>query len=122
MLSPMTEDYAKILVLYFESMKRFPKTEHGRKPFIDALMTAPNVKAAENFCLRWIKEEKECPFPKDIYDAFRSFRPVNDIPEDTGCPICFGTGWKIVTSPKTDAHGTHYTGAKRCVCRPVKSA
>jgi hypothetical protein len=119
-IPPLDEAGAKLLVNSFERMKGCPKREGGLKPLIDAMLTAPNIRAAENFVNRWCREEKECPYPKDIYDAFKSFRPVNDVPEDTGCTLCFGTGWRIVTSPRVDSHGTHYTGAKRCICRPVK--
>jgi hypothetical protein len=77
---------------------------------IKAMQSAPSMEAAEAFVAGWIKSEHDCPKPVDIYDHFNP-RPGEYLgaPQNTGCPLCGGSGWRIV-----ERKGI--SGAKRCGC------
>jgi hypothetical protein len=116
-------------------LQKYPKSEKGEEALIAALQEAAETGyIAEKFVTGWIRSNKNCPMPCDIYQGLdapgriksniRSFPAIpkgQEIPPPTYlCNLCEDTGWYILELKQvcTDFPSTHYTGAKRCTHPP----
>lgn len=118
-------------VLKLKILDKYPKTPEGENALIAALRESAETKfVAERFVSGWIRTNKRCPMPCDIYQSLdtpgriksslASLPPIPkgfDVPPpEYRCKLCQDTGWFIVELKQEipDLPGEHYTGAKRC--------
>ena len=118
------------LVFRLKILERYPKTPEGEKALIEALETAETALQAKQFIDGWIRNNKKCPMPCDVYQSLDSpgkihstLRSLPRIPDGKDvpppqyrCNLCEDTGWHMITTKTEifDMPGQYYTAAKRC--------
>jgi hypothetical protein len=118
------------LVLRLKILEKYPKTSEGEGALVEALQTAETRLQATQFISGWIRNNKRCPMPCDVYQSLDSpgrvksgiisLPPVpkgQDVPPpDYKCRLCEDTGWFMVTTDKEifDMPGRYYKASKRC--------
>lgn len=133
----MITDSASVeeLVIKFKILEKYPKTAEGELALMEALSAADTKVQAEQFVNGWIRGNKRCPMPCDIYQAldtpgrrhagrysvhyggFPAIPAGAPIPAaEYHCDQCQDSGWFIVPTKKAipDRPGQFYTAAKRC--------
>jgi hypothetical protein len=84
---------------------------------VDMLETAPSPGAARTFVTCWLQDEPQMPTPAHIYRYFhptkRTDAATGPLPTSKNCPLCNGTGFRIVAGPNQT------TAAKPCSCRQM---
>lgn len=131
-------DIATAQVTRLKILEKYPKLEKGEEALIQALQESSETSyIAEKFVTGWIRSNKRCPMPCDIYQGLdapgriksdiRSYPKIpkgQDVPPpEYRCRLCEDTGWYIVEMPQTlpDFPEKHYTGVKRCTHPPEYS-
>jgi len=118
------------LVFRLKILERYPKTPEGEQALVEAIQTAETRLQAKQFIEGWIRNNKKCPMPCDVYQSLDSpgkihstLRSLPRIPDgkdipppEYRCNLCQDTGWYIVKTDKEifDMPGEYYTAARRC--------
>lgn len=117
------------LVRKWKILEKYPTSDAGEEALAEALakMSPP---IASQYVLNWIRENRKCPMPVDIYSHLgRSQKParvqISDFPPipkgeaipppEFSCNQCEDTGWYIIELPQRSADtNIPYTATKRC--------
>jgi hypothetical protein len=127
----ITHEIATEQALRLKILDKYPKNQDGENALIKALEESCETRfVAERFVSGWIRTQKRCPMPCDVYQSLdtpgklksglKSLPKVpmgQDVPPpEYKCNLCEDTGWYIVEMKEEipDLPGEHYTGAKRC--------
>lgn len=118
------DEIAGELIHQFKILEKYPRGD-GEKVLIETLIECgPSEFQARSFVKGWMRTNRKCPMPCDIYQALEKqvssidtlpAVPAGPRPPSYYCNRCEDSGWHMVQSQKWDPNAHEfYMGAKRC--------
>lgn len=92
------------LVKRLTGLRGYPREKEAQNELTKAMLTAPSMQRATEFIDDTLRTATTCPYPSDLYTAFRRAAPERR----TACQWCDGTGLESVYELITFEHAATY--------------